>query len=385
VDDNVTTANALAAALRQATLPRLFYRKEETAQGNKQTSILRVSLPREKLIQSTPNLDPSVYELYGLRASQKLQLEPGDRLLLWTQARDRSFDLVLPAHAYLKADTLGFPRATAEAGPKSGVHLTIPQLEIPVGNNVSCSLNFTATLEPRGTQGDGPVLKQTRPLFAWFDVRHGEGKPLPDLSPRVRIVNKPGLIAPAWAISVDRWDRNQATARLPQVTALWVEAKPGNSARFPLPHLENLDEQFEKMPKTATLDGESIKLVGLTLEEIQNHVSLPEGKYLTVRVQYGTPGKPVFLRPGSLKGTRQAYLLSEQHLYYDSQARYTARFGPLMPAELADALTLELYSVAEIRKAAEQSGRAVTIRVPNEESNRNFNRLSALKQDPAGR
>ena len=383
--DDVSTADALANRLQQAMLPSVIFRKEETARGNKSTGLLRVTLPHEEQIQPSTALEPGVFNLYGLRANQKLQLDPGDRLLLRTRSRDDGFDLYTPTHAYDVAGKLGRPRATGQAGPKAGVYLSIPKLTF-TDRTGWCDINMLATLEPGGQTEDAPpVVKAPRPLFAWFDVTHLEGKPAAGLTPRVRIENTPSLLAPAWTVDVKQWDRNAETARLPQITAAWVEGKPGGPAKFAISSLNDIDRDFEKLPKTATVAGLSIRLDDMAIDDIVGEGGLPDGKYLTVRVNYGKPGKPVFIRPGSLKGPRQQFLLSERHLYYDQTALYTARFGPLTPEDLAAGVELEMYSVADIMEAAAKTGRVATLRVPETPQNRKLDLPDRLRLTPAGK
>ena len=92
---------------------------------------------------------------------------------------------------------------------------------------------------------------------------------------------------------------------------------------------------------------------------------MPKGEYLTVRMKYDKPGELVYLRPGNLKGTNQPFALYERHTYYDVQARYTARFGPIFNTDPNKNITLELYSVAALREASEKASRSVILRLPD--------------------
>src|SRR5262249_7875862 len=121
--------------------------------------------------------------------------------------------------------------------------------------------------------------------------------------------------------------------------------------------------------------------VGVNIEDV-NGPELPPGKYLTVRLKYAEPGKPVFLRPGKLKGPEQRFLLAERHLFFDNQTRYTARFGPLSPRDLESSVDLELFSVPDPKERATKTQRAATYRFPDRRLD-NYYLAGELQLEPA--
>src|SRR5205814_959079 len=106
-----------------------------------------------------------------------------------------------------------------------------------------------------------------------------------------------------------------------------------------------------------------VTFLSISREEYEGG-GLPKGEYLTVRMKYGKPGELITLRPGNLKGTDQPFALYERHVYYDAQARYTARFGPIFNSDPNKDITLELYAVAALCESSEKAARAATLRLP---------------------
>ena len=111
----------------------------------------------------------------------------------------------------------------------------------------------------------------------------------------------------------------------------------------------------------------AVELISVTVEKPLVK-DMPPGEYLTVRLGYSDRNKPVFVRPGKLKGTDQKFQLYERHLYYESLGRYTAQFGPLTEQDKAESVELALYSVTELKARAENSDRKVVISYPVNES-----------------
>jgi len=366
----VRDAKALAERLKQAMLPRVSYRREDTAGGPKQSGRVLVTLPGEGLYRPSGPLVPGVYDLWGLRAPQKLRVDAGDRVLLRARQVDGKFDLYVPPFAFETAERLDLPRETG-GDKRSGIHLTIPSLKLHEKTG-SCDLEMLATLEPVGGSPAGPIQEAPRPLFPWFDVAYADGKPAEArLKPGLRVVNHHGMVAGAWKLDFTNWDVNRSadTARRPAVSGYWIEGLPAPAARYAI-DLRDPEQSAAKMPKVTVAGGSQVDLVSVSLEDVlpgkgAASEELPPGKYLTVRLKYAEPGKPVFLRPGKLKGTEQRFLLAERHLFFDSQTRYTARFGPLSPRDLEGAVDLELYSVPELKERAAKTARAATVRYPD--------------------
>jgi hypothetical protein len=352
---------SLTERMKAAVLPRVYYRREETA-GVRQFGRLKVTLPTEQTYKATPPLAPGVYDLWGLRNLQRLQLDPGDRVLLEARAGGEKFDLAVPPTGFRVAKALGRPAESAGDPKIGGTHLAVQEVR-PTERTGSYDLRLTATMDPLA---DAPeqLLKAPRPLFAWFDVEYADGKPAAaGLFPTLRVGNRPGLLAPAWDLRLLRWDRNltRDENRLPKVTGYWVAELPSVAAKHVV-DLKSLD---------ASGDGP----VRPTVERVEkgDASGLPPGDYLTVRMSYPSRAERVFVRPGKLKGTAQRLVLHERHLYFDGPergdrpGRYTARFGPLDPADLETRVELEVYPVSAFQEQAAKTGRRVRVTVPRVE------------------
>src|SRR5262249_52171110 len=163
----------------------------------------------------------------------------------------------------------------------------------------------------------GEHLKMPRPDVAWFELSYADGKP-PEaaLKTALRVDNRPGLVAPAWKIQLTNWDRNAGkdAIRRPVVTASWIEGFPGTAGTFAV-DLQNPGRTADIGPITA--DGLPVELVTRPSIEKGLAKDMPEGDYLTIRFSYKDRTKPVFLRPGKLKGTDQKFKLYERHMYYE--------------------------------------------------------------------
>src|SRR5207249_68723 len=109
---------------------------------------------------------------------------------------------------------------------------------------------------------------------------------------------------------------------------------------------------------------------------------LPEGKYLTVRLGYPEPGKPVFVRPGALKGTEQPYALYEKHQYFDAVGRYTARFGPITDEDRKYPVVLEIHSITDLKAQADRTGHTVATDCTVNGKLQNVNRSGRVRLVP---
>lgn len=384
----VRDAKTLADRLKQAMLPRVFYRREDTAGGAKQSGRVLVTLPGEGLYRPSGPLAPGVYDLWGLRSPQKLRVDPGDRVLLKARQVGDKFDLFVPPFAFETAERLDFPRETG-GDRSSGIHLTIPALNLKEKTG-STDLHMVATMEPVGGSPAGPIQEAPRPLFPWFEVNSIDGKPAdPKLKPGLMVVNSPRLICSAWKLEFTNWDFNRSidTIRRPAVSGYWIEGLPAPVQRYPI-DLRDVEQSEAKLPKVSVAGGAQVELVDVSLEDVLpgktvDPQEIPPGKYLTVRLKYAESGKPVFLRPGKLKGTEQRFLLAERHLFYDNQKRYTARFGPLTPRDLEGAVDLELFYVPELKDRAMKSSRAATVRFARERNLADLHAPDDLRLEPA--
>ena len=386
----VRDSKSLAERVTQAMVPVVGFQRVPEAGGAGQFGRVPVTIPRqggdqgEGFYKPTPPLKYGVYDLWGLRTPQKLQLATGDRVLLRARQQGDSFDLAIPPLAFETADRLNLPRETTNGPGGGGVYLTIPEVTVE-GKVGHCHLKMTATLEPVGGSRPGELQQVPRPLFAWFDVAYADGKPAePGLRRGLVVVNRGGaekqdgarLAVPAWDLTATQWDVNRSKTRRPAVSAYWVENPPDPVAKYPI-ELANPEQSAGRLPKVV-----GAELISVTVEEMADP-EFAAGKYLTVRLKYAEPGKPVFLRPGKLKGPEQRSLLTERHLYWDGLGRYTARFGPLTPDDLKGAVDLELFPVAELKDRARNTGREVTIRFRDDAALPDIRLPDELRLEPA--
>jgi hypothetical protein len=359
--DGVVDAKTLAKTCRQAMLPRFPYKNKI---DGKYVEKLEASLREEFGIRPTLPLKSSSYQVEGLREPQSVLLRPGDRLLCQARLRNEALELFLPPYAYetiSKANSL-YPRASSGTDTVKGIYGTIPELtKVERANFVDLSL--TVTLEAIGERRAENLLEVTRPIFAWFDAKYEDGKPAQYLS----VENRSPLWAPGWNLKLDQWEPgtvNFKKSRHPIVQGYWLDVFPVPDASYPvnINDLPNSMTDLSKQLKTRVRESD-VTLLEITREEYSD-AKLPRGEYLTVRINYGKPGEPVIVRPGNLKGINQPYELYERHLYYDSHARYTARFGPISDNELNKKITLVLYSVAGLKDASMMNSRWLTFRFP---------------------
>ncbi len=346
---------AFARDLKAAVLPRVNYL------GDTSQEKLKVTLPGEDIYRTSKALAPAVYDLFDLGSPQKLQLNAGDRVLL--RARSEANDLLLsiPAAVY---DLPGSPEYERIVRSQPGsLHLSIPKFAFGKETTASRDLSMLATLEPRPEGKTQQRLQAPRPLFAWFDVGYADGQPASaTLTPRVRIENRIGAISPTWSVDLLDWDRNRGgaeTIRKPTIEAFWLDGVPLPLTTYTV-DMKNLAESKANARKQASDRGQAVDLVDLAIETVG------PSKYLTVRLQYAKPGEFVFLRPGGWKDKdAKLVTLQEQHSYYDTHARYTARFGPLAPDDFNSTQKLELFSVAALRDHARKTEHAAKLTFPD--------------------
>ncbi len=351
----IQSSSVFASTFKDAVLPRVNY-----IGAGKQMK-LGVTLAGEAIFRtSDPPLAAGVYDLFGLGTPQKLQLFPGDRVLLGARSEKNNLKLSMPAAVYDLPSRPEYDRVVRSAdGP---MLLSIPKFAFGRETTTSRDLSMLATLEPRPDPRTQPLLQAPRPLFAWFDVGYADGKEASaTLAPRVRIANRPGAISPTWSVDLLDWDRNRGgveSIRKPAVNAHWMDGLPLPLTTYTV-DMKNLALSTANARKQASDNGLSVDLVELAIEAVG------QSKYLTVRLQYSKPGEMVFLRPGGWKDKDAKLVVpQEQHSYYDAHARYTARFGPLAPDDFDSTQKLELFSVAALRDHARKADRAAKLSFP---------------------
>ena len=357
----IRDAKSLAALCKRAMLPQFPF-----SSGRPLPDLLEATLTGERALRTSPGLPPGVYEFWGLRSRQAIHLFPADRVLLQARKRDDKFELFLPAYAFEIAKDRNLPRETNGTAANGGIHGTIPELRFVNQSNYA-ELSLAMTLEPISDGRVAENLKVARPHLAWFEVAYADGKPpAKGLTPCLRVENRSPIWAPAWDLKVTPWEpggTDREAARHPVVTAFWLNGFPPPAATLPV-NLNDLDGSWERLQDRLTVRVRKSEATVLSIRrEPYSGPGLPDGEYLTVRIKYGKPGELVYLRPGNLKGTEQPYLLHERHVYFDAQGRYTARFGPIHNDDPNKEITMELYSVADLKEA--KTTRSVTVRLPS--------------------
>jgi hypothetical protein len=379
---DLSDASGLAEKMRNALRPRVRYEGEVVA-GERRRGRLMVTLNQETGYLASPELSEGTYELRGLRRPQTLRLDPADRVVLRTPkkvAPGAKFDLVVPPVAYEAAvdPNKGWPHSE----DTKSVLMTVPELRVKESGNV-VDLKMLVTLEKPEEAQVGEQLAISRPRLAWFDLRYADGKPAePGVQTLLRVKNEPGLVAPAWDVQAAAWDKNRAgPMRPPVVTGYWIASYPGpaGTIKVDLKHPEEAAQQVRQV----RVEGTDVGVVAITLEEVKaGDPDLPEGTYLTVRLDYPDRTRPVFVRPGELKGSDQPYALYERHQYYDGVGRYTARFGPLTKADKERRVDLEVHSVNALKAQADAGNYTVVTDCTINGKLENVNRSDRIRMVP---
>jgi hypothetical protein len=362
----IEDAKQLADLCQRVMLPQFPFRNE-----NDKGRLYRLEASiRGSTVTATPRLQAGVYKFWGnqLRVPQELQLRPGDRVMLDTRRDNPNAkpELFLPEYGFETASELGRPRNSTGTAATGGIRGTLPLLKLDNGSNYA-DLSAVMTLEPIGRRRDPSLLDVTRPRFVWFDSDYADGKPAEKgLKPCLRIENRWPLWAPAWNLTMSRWAHagsDVKTVRHPLFTGYWLDSYPVAQASFPI-NLNDLPGSLARMKdKTANIGDVRVTLLDITREK-DPVPGFPPGEYLTVRFKYGKPGDYIFVRPGNFKGPEQPYKLYERHVYYDEPARYTARFGPVYDTDPNKDITLDVYSIADLKELSKQASRSVEVRLP---------------------
>jgi hypothetical protein len=345
---NVKDETAFAGRLAEAVLPRLRYAGPKSG--------LLVASVGTKQYQASPLLPVNTYDVkMGGVKPTKLELAAGDRLLLQLTAAGGNPRLGVPAfaHEFAGRSAARIPTRGSDGGGEP-VFLTLPQVSAVTSPKVqTVDLKLTAALE-RPVPAGGTTLRLLRPRLAWFDVTAADGKPPPYL----RVENRAdGPVAPVWDLTLPDWDENRssatgtATVRPPVVSGYWIDDLPAPAGAGDLDLGDFAPaERALRDRKAYPGAGGADRLRGAEVVEENGQ------KHLLVRWDYDQPGQPVFARVTGWKKP-----VEERHRYYDASTRYTVRFGPLTADDLKAKVRLELYTVADLRKA----GTGVSIPFPD--------------------
>lgn len=349
---NIKDGGEFASALQSAVMPRVRYA------GGRTSGILEASSAALQEYKASKAVPADSYTLTGAKGLPKVQLDPGDRVLLKAGAADTGVRLTIPPMAYEQASgRRQFPHTMAERQGNK-VFFTLPELTVTKATEW-VHLNMVATLESELAAADPKLLRVARPVIAWFDVTNPDGSTPDPTKLRMKVENRTGsnaLVAPAWNLTLTNWDTNNpnGTVRQPVVSGYWVDSLPP-ALGTPKLNLRNLEQSVADVQKAKTFasNGGNAELQNAAVTEVNGK------KYLTVWFSTGKPGEQVFARTTGW-GEETTRPVEERHAFYDPQARYTAKFGPLTPGQAEAVVTLELYSVAALRDRAKQTGRGVS-------------------------
>ncbi len=274
----------------------------------------------------------------------RMQLEPGDRLLLELERVGRQ--AVFQRAQYIP--TIRADQSLKLVGESTGdkpISAMVADAHL-VQNQTDGSkydLDMLLLMEP-GHSRD--LLKVTRPQFAWIETRTQNENPGPNAL-LARVENQNYLPCPAWRVRVWKWpalsdkDNPFAAPSRPDVSLWWSDALPSNPTVIARDSGKSLGECFEK--QSFTLDGKNIRIENARYEN----------GYLVVELAY-SPGPPVVLvRPEGLIDSPRLSM-QEEHRFYDKAGRYTARFGPVEESRQGQAFRLDFYSMADLKKASKK-------------------------------
>jgi hypothetical protein len=339
--DPLNRAAHLANVLKEAMLPRTSVRRDEVSLGN-----LPVSIAADNFWNWFPLMDPGVVQLGALGSRQKLQLDPGDRLLLELKQTKQGTQFSIPSYADVRPDLGITDRATSA---DRTVFLTVPRNSL-TSRAGSYDLDITATLEKPSE--DRAILHREMPLFAWFEVSPQNSDKRPS---SIKVENLLGRPAPAWRLTGAPWvpATGQSEVRVaparPRVEAFWLEREPPAARTLEFSSLNVADRELQAKDRKFAVDNGNVEITDLTTG----------GGYLTLRLTHD-PGKPVLVRV-LLQGITQQWTLGEEHRFFGNANRYTATFGPLRPEDVSRRLTLQFYSV----KAIKEMSKPVSLDLPN--------------------
>ena len=305
---------------------------------------VRVSIQGER-VDSFARLPKGAYDLVEKNSrTGRMQLEPGDRLLLELERVGRT--AVFQPARYIP--TIRADQSLKLIGNSSGdkpitamvsdAHLTPHE-----GGNREYDLDMLVLMEP-GHSRD--LLKVTRPQFAWIETRTQNENQGPNAL-FARVENQSYLPCPAWRIRVWKWPAlpEQQNALLapsrPLVSLWWSDALPSDPYVIARDSGKSLADSFDN--KSFSRDEKNIKILSARYEN----------DYLVVELAY-PPGPPlVLVRPEGLKDSPRL-TMEEEHRFYDKAGRYTARFGPVEEGRQGQAFRLLFYSMNDLKKASKK-------------------------------
>jgi hypothetical protein len=334
---NVKDGTEFAADLQAAVLPRLRYADGKTR------GMLIAAAPSARIYNVSPALPPGSYTLTGGAKLPKLQLEPGDRVLLRAERHDGHTVLSTPPLAYEFSKSLGdIPVSVSDDPQGNRLHMAVPERTLRA-QTPFVHLQYTATLESTTPTRDDALLVAPRPILAWFDIKNADGTALDLGNLHARIENRPGLIAPAWQIHLNEWDNENpnGTIRKPLLEAHWIDSLP--------PAIGSLDLKLNRTEQAlADANGQKVFASGgADVEWLDAQlVTRNQQKYLVLWWKLSAKQELVMARLTGLKG------VTERHSYYVPQRRYTVQYGPLSPGDDAAQVKLSLYQINLMRERA---------------------------------
>jgi Mg-chelatase subunit ChlD len=307
----------------------------------------------ENISQSEKNwrwvhLDPDIYRIRvpSLRSlKQQIDIRPGDALLL---------DLVsglggrpeFRRGTYAESDYM--TREHSQIWTKNQKDWLLAVLQNYQLQHESNKLQLMATLEKteRTYKTLSPdLIRVIHPDWVWFDVSAPKGV---KAKPTLRVTSLPDYPADAWGLEVSDWPRDRPAATL---QAWWIEHSP--RPRTALFKPRDFDTLLNLRPRRWLTDPQlgDVVLTGVELKRCDIQVEgRPSQKVncLVVSLSYPPEKEPFFVRFSNDPDRKTG----KEHHFYTSAGKYTGIFWPVTEEVVQNIEWLELFSVAELKKAA---------------------------------
>ena len=192
------------------------------------------------------------------------------------------------------------------------------------------------TVEKLPSRGEGDVLRQVKPNFAWFKL-------IPRGAEKERLTLRwQGLPRyPAYAVDLDvvNWPRTRDGRPItPQLNAWWTAEEPRAHARVPLEEIKAVNPGSPRAVKLGREESDE----NVTIENVRFIDRLGQRQHcLVVRIHH-PKDKPVVarLRGLSVEG-------HQEDQFYGQADTYTGIFWPVQESQTKN-LTVELISLEKI-------------------------------------
>ncbi len=337
----VQSRQELVNRLEESMLPKVRYLRVTEEAGRVKT--LPVSLVSENK-SPTPVLDSGTYELRAALMRRLLRMERGDRMLLEMYLTKNGLDLRVPPFETLISEK-GALNHTDDKAKRTRLTVAYNSLT-PFASGYD--LEMYAAME-KLVQGRDGELRMARPRFVWFEVEAPEAA---EKRPTyMRIENLHDRVAPAWSVRCGPWQPVANKKILeepasPQLRAWWIDELPEEDRRITIKELGRLRLEMEMQQKKFPIQGKTVTIESIAIEDDFLKVSLSHepGIRVVVRIEG--------LDPNPLRSAPEEF-----HQFYTGKNQYRARFGPLSKDDLKQPLTLLFFSLDNLKDVGQRSGR----------------------------